>query len=102
MRARARSAPRPFGPLRGLVLDDGEAAAACRPGLLGWLFVFRCWFARPWELHRFHAATHQLVQTAFEETVTRNQKAVKDTHIDLARQINEIQAKEAAAKGQAK
>lgn len=59
-------------------------------------------FARPWELHRFHAATHQLVQTAFEETVTRNQKAVKDTHIDLARQINEIQAKEAAAKGQAK
>ncbi|MDQ3703043.1 MAG: hypothetical protein M3442_19290, partial [Chloroflexota bacterium] len=56
-------------------------------------------FARPWELHRYHAATNKLINDAFEESVTRNQKPVKDTHIDLARQVNEIQAKEHAALG---
>jgi multiple sugar transport system substrate-binding protein len=56
-------------------------------------------FARPWELHRYHAATHQMIRTAFEESVSRNQKPVKDTHVDLARQVNEIQAKEQAASG---
>lgn len=56
-------------------------------------------FAKPWELHRYHAATHKLIQDAFEESVTRNQKPVKDTHVEVARQVNEIQAKEHAARG---
>jgi ABC-type glycerol-3-phosphate transport system substrate-binding protein len=56
-------------------------------------------FGKPWELHRYHAATHALIQTAFEESVTRNQKPVKDTHIEVARLVNEIQAKEHAARG---
>jgi len=56
-------------------------------------------FARPWELHRYHAATHPMIQQAFEDSVTRNLKPVKDTHVELARQVNEIQAKEHAAKG---
>src|SRR5687768_6322561 len=56
-------------------------------------------FAKPWELHRYHAATNAMINTAFEDSVAKNQKPVKDTHVDLARQINEIQAKEHAAKG---
>ena len=56
-------------------------------------------FARPWELHRYHAASNSVIQTAFEESVTRNQKPVKDTHIEVARQVNEIQAKEQATAG---
>jgi multiple sugar transport system substrate-binding protein len=56
-------------------------------------------FAKPWELHRYHAASHPVIQAAFEESVTRNQKPVKDTHIEVARQVNEIQAKEHAAAG---
>jgi multiple sugar transport system substrate-binding protein len=56
-------------------------------------------FAKPWELHRYHAAAHPVIQAAFEESVTRNQKPVRDTHIDVARQVNEIQAKEHAAAG---
>ena len=55
-------------------------------------------FGKPWELHRYHAATNPLIQTAFEESVTRNQKPVKDTHIEVARQVNEIQAKEHASR----
>ncbi|CAA9278210.1 MAG: hypothetical protein AVDCRST_MAG77-3582 [uncultured Chloroflexi bacterium] len=56
-------------------------------------------FARPWELHRYHAATSAMIDTAFLESVIRNQKPVKDTHVDLARQVNEIQAKEHASRG---
>jgi multiple sugar transport system substrate-binding protein len=56
-------------------------------------------FAKPWELHRYHAASNAVILAAFEESVTRNQKPVKDTHIEAARQVNEIQAKEHAAAG---
>lgn len=56
-------------------------------------------FAKPWELHRYHAATNALINTAFEDSVAKNLKPVKDTHVELARQVNEIQAKEHAAKG---
>lgn len=59
-------------------------------------------FARPWALHRYHAATHPLVQAAYEASVTRNEKPVKDTHVELARQINEIQAKEHTSQGKGK
>jgi multiple sugar transport system substrate-binding protein len=55
-------------------------------------------FARPWELHRYHAATNKLINDEYVASVDRNQKPVKDTHIELARQVNEIQAKEQAAK----
>jgi hypothetical protein len=56
-------------------------------------------FARPWELHRYHAATNKLINDEYTASVERNQKPVKDTHIELARQVNEIQAKENAAAG---
>ncbi len=56
-------------------------------------------FARPWELHRYHAATNKLINDEYTASVERNQKPVKDTHIDLARQVNEIQATEYAAGG---
>ncbi len=56
-------------------------------------------FARPWELHRFHAATNKLINDEYTASVERNQKPVKDTHVELARQINEIQQKELAASG---
>jgi hypothetical protein len=55
-------------------------------------------FAKPWELHRYHAATNKLINDEYTAAVERNRKPVKDTMIELARQINEIQAKEAAAK----
>jgi multiple sugar transport system substrate-binding protein len=56
-------------------------------------------FARPWELHRYHAAVNKLINDEYVASVERNQKPVKDTHVELARQINEIQAKEHASKG---
>jgi ABC-type glycerol-3-phosphate transport system substrate-binding protein len=56
-------------------------------------------WGRPWELHRYHQATAKLINDVYEEAVTRNLKPVKDSHIELARQVNEIQAKEHAAAG---
>jgi multiple sugar transport system substrate-binding protein len=56
-------------------------------------------FAKPWELHRYHAATNKLINDEYTAAVERNQKPIKDTMIELARQVNEIQAKEAAAAG---
>jgi ABC-type glycerol-3-phosphate transport system substrate-binding protein len=56
-------------------------------------------FARPWELHRYHAAVNKLINDEYTASVERNQRPVRDTHIELARQVNEIQAKEHQASG---
>jgi ABC-type glycerol-3-phosphate transport system substrate-binding protein len=56
-------------------------------------------FARPWELHRFHAAVNPLINDETDAAVTRNEKPVRDTMLELARQVNEIQQKELAASG---
>ena len=56
-------------------------------------------FAKPWEIHRYHAATNTLINDEYEASVNRSKKPVRDTHIELARQINEIQTKEHAAAG---
>jgi multiple sugar transport system substrate-binding protein len=56
-------------------------------------------FARPWELHRYHAATNKLINDAYSLSVEKNQAPVKDTHVELARQVNEIQQREHEQKG---
>jgi multiple sugar transport system substrate-binding protein len=56
-------------------------------------------FARPWMIHRYHAAVDKLIRDEYDASVTFNRKPVKDTHVELARLVNEIQAKEHAQRG---
>ncbi|MDQ3906396.1 MAG: hypothetical protein M3300_13410 [Actinomycetota bacterium] len=51
-------------------------------------------FARPWELFRYHLAVNKLVNDEYSAAVEKNQKPIKDTMIELSRQVNEIQQKE--------
>ncbi|MER3406279.1 MAG: hypothetical protein C4289_14875, partial [Chloroflexota bacterium] len=54
-------------------------------------------YARPWNLFRYHAAVNQLINDAYEESVNLNLKPIRDTHMALSRQIDEIQQRECAA-----
>jgi hypothetical protein len=51
-------------------------------------------YARPWNLFRYHAAVNQLINDAYEESVNLNVKPIRDTHVALSRQIDEIQQRE--------
>ncbi len=54
-------------------------------------------YARPWNLFRYHAAVNQLINDAYERSVNLNQAPIRETHIELSRQIDEIQKRECAA-----
>jgi len=54
-------------------------------------------YARPWEIHRYHQAVNQLINDAYNKSVRDNQAPIRDTHIALAREIDEIQRRECAA-----
>lgn len=56
-------------------------------------------FARPWALHRYHAAVAKLINDEYDASVNFNRKPVRDTHVELARQVNAIQEREHAAAG---
>ena len=56
-------------------------------------------YARPIETYRYHAAVLKIVNDAYDDSVNKNQKPIRDTMVETARQVNEIQAKEHAAAG---
>lgn len=56
-------------------------------------------YGHPWELLRYHAATNQLINDAYEKSVNLSQAPIRDTHIELAKEVNEKQKLEHAAAG---
>jgi len=54
-------------------------------------------YARPWNLFRYHAAVNQLINDVYEQSVNLNQRPIREAHIELSRQIDEIQQRECAA-----